>query len=138
MAKILIVEDEKILSDMYRQKFIRSGFHIKVVGEAKKALSLIRKEGFDLIVLDLMLPQEDGTFFLEKLREMPNGPSVPVLVFTNLDTVEMRRRCQELNAVDYIIKAQYTPQQLIDKVNKILGTGKNGKNTNRKSTHLHK
>jgi len=120
MAKILIVEDEAILSDMYRQKFIREGCKAIDSIDAEEIMSFLEKEHFDLVLLDLMLPKEDGVSILKKIRKNLKIKDIPVVIFTNLDTPEKRKECINLGAKKYLVKAKYTPSQLINEIKDIL------------------
>lgn len=119
--KILIVEDEKILSDMYSEKFASAGFKVILAREAREGLKLAKREKPDLIVLDILLPRENGIFFLEKLRRYREMASVPVLVFSNFDDPDTKKQAKKFGAKDYLIKTNYTPQQILGKIKKFLG-----------------
>ncbi len=116
--KILLVEDEKLLAQMYKDKFIREGFEICLTSEAKKALSLVKKKKFDLIMLDVLLPTENGLYFLKELRKNKNPEisSIPVIVFSNLDDPEIKREAYKLGIEEYLIKTNYTPSGIVKKM----------------------
>ena len=114
--KLLIVEDEKILSDMYKSKFIQSGFEVFAAFESKEGLKLALKERPDLILLDILLPEEDGIFFLEKLRATPKISSTPVVVFSNYDNPTTKKDALSFDIKDYLLKTDYTPKKIVEKV----------------------
>jgi two-component system alkaline phosphatase synthesis response regulator PhoP len=114
--KILLVEDEKMLAEMYRDKLLKEGFDVVLSLDAEGGFELAKKEKPDLVVLDILLPRGNGISFLEKLREDPETAFIPVVAFSNYDGVETKKRAFELGILDYLIKANYTPQQLIEKV----------------------
>jgi len=118
--KILIVEDEKILAEMYHDIFVNAGFEVISVVESKEALKITKKERPDLIILDILLPREDGLFFLEWLKKDPEIAAISVIIFTNYDGVEARRKAIDLGVKDYLIKADFTPQQLVEKAKSYL------------------
>ena len=118
--KILIVEDEKILGEMYRDKFSQAGFEVYLVLEAKDGLKLAKKEKPDLIILDILLPKENGITFLTWLRKEPEIFSIPVVAFSNYDDPETKRQAVKLGVKDYLIKTNYTPQEIINKVKNYL------------------
>lgn len=120
MKKILIIEDEKILSDMYQEKFTRAGFKVSVAYEAEEGLILAKKVKPDLIILDILLPKENGISFLKKLRETPEGSSVVVVAFSNYDDREIKKEAFKLGAKDYLIKTNYTPEEVVNKIKKYL------------------
>ncbi|MCK4781452.1 response regulator transcription factor [Candidatus Parcubacteria bacterium] len=121
--KILLIEDEKMLSEMYMDKFSQAGFEAILSSEAKKGLRLFKgKKKFDLIVLDILLPLENGIYFLEKLRNHKNPAisSIPVIIFSNLDDPEIERKARKLGIEDYLIKTNYTPNQIVKEIKKYL------------------
>lgn len=116
MKKILLIEDEKILSEMYQDKFTKAGFEVSVASEAKEGLKLAKKEKPDLIVLDILLPRENGITFLTWLRKEPEVSSLPVVAFSNYDDPEIKRQATKLGVKEYLIKTNYTPQEIINKI----------------------
>ena len=120
MKKILLIEDEKILTEMYKDKFIRAGFEVFLAFESKAGLVLAKEEKPDLIVLDILLPRENGIIFLSWLRNDAETASIPVVVFSNYDDPETKRRAAKLGAKEYLIKTNYTPQEIVEKVKNYL------------------
>ena len=116
MKKILIIEDEKILGEMYRHKFIRSGFEVIWAEGAKEGMELAKKEKPDLILLDILLPKENGIFFLQKMKKDSAVNSIPVVVFSNFDDPETKKTAKSLGVKNYLIKTNYTPQEIVEKV----------------------
>lgn len=116
MKKILIIEDEKILAEMYKDKFSQAGFEVLLAFEVKEGLELAKKEKPDLIVLDILLPRENGIVFLEWLRKDPEISAIPVVAFSNYDDPETKREALKLGVKDYLIKTNYTPQQIVEKI----------------------
>ena len=114
--KILLVEDEKILVDMYRKKLSEAGFKVISVFESKKALVLTKKEKPDLVLLDILLPKENGIFFLEQLRKDPKIASILVVAFSNYDDPETKKQAFKLGVKDYLIKTDYTPKEIVEKI----------------------
>ncbi len=115
-VKILLIEDEQILAKMYKDKFVQAGFEIVSAFDAREGLALAKKEKPDLVVLDILLPRENGIFFLEKLRKNAQTCLIPVVAFSNYDDPETAKRAIELGAKAYLIKTNYTPQQIIEKI----------------------
>jgi two-component system, OmpR family, alkaline phosphatase synthesis response regulator PhoP len=119
--KILLVEDEKILAEMYKAKFVQAGFEVIWAFEAEEALDLVKRERPDLIVLDILLPKENGIAFLTWLRKDPEISQTPVVAFSNYDDPETKREAFKLGVKDYLIKTSYTPQEIVDKAKSYLG-----------------
>lgn len=120
MAIILIVEDEPFLAEMYRDKFIKSGFEILLTNSAEDGLKVAKEYKPDLILLDILLPNENGTSLLAWMREEMSIAHVPVLVFSNYDDEEMRNKALDLGAKDYLIKTNHTPGEIISRIKDLL------------------
>ncbi len=114
--KILIIEDEKLLGEMYKDKLSRAGFKVIWAFEVKDALKLVKKEKPDLILLDILLPRENGIFFLQQLRKWPKIASVLVVAFSNYDNPETKEQAFKLGVKDYLIKTDYTPKEIVEKI----------------------
>ncbi len=122
MKKILIVEDEIILAGMYQDKFTQAGFEVILAYSAEEASKILRKEIPDLILLDILLPKENGVSFLAKMRKNPKLSSIPVVAFSNYDDPKTKKQAFKLGIKDYLIKTSYTPQEIIEKVKGYLDT----------------
>lgn len=118
MKKILIIEDEKILAEMYKDKLIQAEFEVLSAVESREGLKIAKEEKPDLILLDILLPRENGITFLTWLRreEDEKISSIPVIVFSNFDDPATKKEAIGLGVIDYLIKTSYTPQQIIEKV----------------------
>ncbi len=127
MPKILIIEDEKILAEMYKDKFEEAGHQADLVFSSEEAIGYLEKEKPDLILLDILLPKENGIFFLKKLKETKEASNIIIIAFSNYDEPRTKKEALELGAAAYLIKTQYTPKELLEEVEKIL----KGKNFNR-------
>ncbi|MDI6591426.1 MAG: response regulator [Patescibacteria group bacterium] len=120
MKKILLIEDEKILAEMYRDKFSQAGFQVFLAFESKQGLALAKKEKPDLIILDILLPRENGITFLTWLRKDPEISSIPVVAFSNYDDPKTRKEAEKLGVLDYLIKTNYTPKEIVKKIKEYL------------------
>ena len=118
--KILVVEDDPFLLGMYVTKLEMSGFIVTGVEDGNEAVPAVEKEKPDLILLDIILPNMDGFEILKKLKKENSTKDIPVIIFTNLGQQADVEKGLELGAVDYLIKAHFTPSEVITKVNKIL------------------
>ncbi len=118
--KILIIEDEKILAEMYYDTFVQAGFKVCSATESKEGLEIAKKEKPDLIILDILLPRENGISFLEWQKKDPEIASIPVVVFTNYDGLDTQKKAKKLGVKDYLIKANFTPQQFVSKIKNYL------------------
>lgn len=122
MAKrILLIEDDKILSEMFVEKFKKMGFNIDLALTAEQGLGLLKtKPKPDLILLDILLPKHDGIHFLKKIKEQPKLAEVPVVVASNYQDTQTIKDSYALGVKEYLLKTDYTPGQLVKKVEKYL------------------
>jgi len=120
MSKILLIEDEKILAEMYMDKFSEAKFEVVLALDAETGLKMVQKEKPDLIVLDIILPKSDGISFLENLRKDKKVSSMSVVVLSNYDDPRARREARKLGAMDYLIKTDFTPTGLTEKIKEYL------------------
>lgn len=117
MKKILLIEDEEMLIRMYQDKFSRAGFDVTVARTAEEGIDLAKAKKPDLIVLDIILPNESGVFFLKKLNQQEkNIKEIPVIVFSNYDNPETEEAVMEFGAREYIIKADHDPEEVVEKI----------------------
>ncbi len=117
--KILLVEDDKFLSDMYVTKFSKLGYEIEAAYDGEEGIRKIKKLRPDIILLDIRLPLKDGFEVLRETKEDQKTKNIPVILLTNLGQKEDIKEGLKLGAVDYLIKAQFTPQEIVDKVKRI-------------------
>jgi CheY-like chemotaxis protein len=117
MKKILIVEDDLIISQMYRQKFELSGYEIAVAHDGLKALEFAEKFKPDMILLDVMLPGMNGDDVLAKLRTKKEFADTQVIVLTNMNTELIENKFTALGVSGFLLKAEFTPKQVVEYVN---------------------
>jgi two-component system alkaline phosphatase synthesis response regulator PhoP len=116
MKKILLIEDERMLVEVYRQKFEQEGFKVIWTLTAEEGLELAKTEKPDLIILDILLPEKNGIFFLEQQVKEPEITNIPVIALSNYDHPETRKKALELGVKEYIIKTDFTPKEIVEKV----------------------
>ncbi|MFH0831172.1 MAG: response regulator [Parcubacteria group bacterium] len=121
--KIFLVEDDLFLSDMYRTKFTLSGFEMPHAEDGESALRMIKEVKPDLVLLDIVLPKRNGFDVLKELKKDAELSKVPVILLTNLSQKDDVDKGFELGANDYIIKAHFTPAEVVAKVEKVLAGG---------------
>jgi len=124
MYKVLVVEDEIQIAKMYQFKLEASGFDVQCAFNGINGLKAATKFKPDLIMLDLMMPLMDGAEMLKKLRSKKWGASIKVIMLTNISRDEAPQELGLLNVERYIVKAHYTPSQVVDIVNDVLGIKK--------------
>lgn len=119
--KVLIVEDEILLLDMYTEEFEHSGYKVLRAKNGKQGLTIVKKHKPDLILLDLMMPVMDGTTMLHHLRKIPGCKDTPVIVLTNAGNIDNMRATQMYYGANaFLIKANTTPGEIIQTAKRML------------------
>ena len=118
--KVLIVEDEEMLVNMYVSKFETEGFEPIMALNGKQGIELANNENPAIILLDVIMPEMDGFMVLKELKSNPKTQKIPVIMLTNLGQDEDIEKGNKLGVVDYLVKANLTPSQVVDKVKEIL------------------
>lgn len=118
---VLLVEDDQFLRDLMMTKLEDEHFRVEIAIEGNEALKKVKELKPDIILLDLMLPGMDGFEIMEKIQQDPDIAGIPVIVLSNLGASQDTERAKELGAVDYMIKAQFTPSEIVAKIKEVLG-----------------
>ena len=119
---ILVVEDDPAMAEIVNHKLTQSGFGVRHAADGKIALEMLAQQIPDLMLLDLMLPEVDGFQVLEAMRHSPDKKlaAVPVIVLSNLWSNQDILRAQALKADGYMVKAYFTTEEILKKINEIL------------------
>lgn len=120
MKSILLVEDDPFLIDIYTVKLKEAGFLVEVAEDGETTLRKIKEKIPDLLILDLVLPQLDGWEILKEVKSNPKLKNIPVIVFSNLGQKGDVEKGLDMGATKYLIKAQYTPSEVVEEIKKIL------------------
>ena len=115
-VRVLFVEDDASVAQMYRLKLELDGYVVDVAGDGLAALEKARTMHPDIIFLDLRLPRLDGLGVLESLRDDPSTKSIPVVILSNWNERELVERGVSLGALDHLIKSQTTPARLANRL----------------------
>lgn len=120
--KIFLIDDDNFLLDMYAVKFKASGFEVEIASEGEVALARL-KGGYspDIILLDVVMPKIDGFEFLEFLRKEKLAVGSKIIILSNLGQKDDIEKAKRFNVDDYIIKASFTPSEIVQKVKEIIG-----------------
>ncbi|MEA2088739.1 MAG: response regulator [Patescibacteria group bacterium] len=118
--KVLLIEDDEMLLDMYNLKFLESGFDVFKASNGLDGYELAIKNKPDIILLDIILPQMDGFSVMEKLKKNEVTKNISVFFLTNLKQEEDVERGKKLGASGYLVKATLTPTQILEKVKQFL------------------
>lgn len=120
MTKIAIIEDDPTISQMYRMKFEADGFDVQLADNGRTGVKLVEAFKPDLILLDMQMPEMNGVTALKEIRKNDWGKDVPVIILTNLGREEAPKELDELGVEDYVVKAESTPRQVVQKVKETL------------------
>lgn len=118
--KILVVEDETFLVKIYSVKLKKEGYDVAIATDGEEAVRMAEEVKPDLILLDLILPKLNGFEALERIRATDANRNTPVLVLSNLGQEEDIKRAEALGADDYLVKANFSIQDIVSKIKETL------------------
>ena len=119
--KILMVEDEEIMIDLLQRKIAQEGYEIKVARNGEEGLAAMKEEKPDLVLLDIIMPKMGGFEVMEKMQEDKDLKKIPVIVISNSGQPVEIDRAQKMGAKDWLIKTEFDPQEVIEKIKKQIG-----------------
>src|SRR5690606_11375660 len=115
--RILIVEDEDFLRDIYADTLKDSGYTVESVADGNSALEKMKAGGYDLVLLDIMLPNKDGQQIMqEHQKNPPHKANKKVVYMTNLAQDSILVNCEELGVSSYLIKSDLNPEEFLNRV----------------------
>jgi len=120
MKKILLVEDDPFLIDIYTSKLEKEGFSVRISESGEDCFKKINQEKPDLILLDIILPKIDGWEVLKKIKSDEKLKNIKIIILSNLYQKEDIEKGLSLGADKYLIKANYDPKEVIEEIKKIL------------------
>ncbi|MDI6591587.1 MAG: response regulator [Patescibacteria group bacterium] len=120
MKTILFIEDESALQKTFGDLLRTEGYEMISALDGEIGLKLAKTEKPDLILLDLILPKIHGFDVLKQLKEDPEIKEIPIIVLTNLEGIGDVEKALELGATTYLVKAQYSLEEVIEKIKKVL------------------
>lgn len=118
--KIMLVEDDLFISDIYQVKLQREGFEVLIAGNGLEALKVLEKTVPDLILLDIVMPYMDGIDVLKKIKSEEKWKKIPVILLSNISEREKIDEAMGIGADDYLLKSHFTPAEVLEKVNSVL------------------
>ncbi len=121
MTKIAIIEDDSVISQMYRMKFEADGFEVQIANNGRDGVALVQEFAPDMVLLDMQMPIMNGDEALKNIRKEDWGKTVPVMILTNLGEEEAPSDIRSLGIESYIVKADLTPRQVVERVKTTLG-----------------
>lgn len=123
-TKVLVIEDERMLTEMYATKFSMEGFEVEKAFDGAEGLTKARTVNADIILLDIIMPKLDGFAVLKELKKDDQLKQTPVLLLTNLGQDDDIKKGKELGADDYFVKSNHTPADVVAKVKELLSRGR--------------
>lgn len=120
MSRILIVEDEMFVRELYQRVLSQNGFEVSTAEDGEKGLVMAIQTHPDLILLDIMMPGMNGIQVLQKLKVDPNLKNIPVVLLTNLGQQSIIQQALSLGAAGYLMKVRLTPYQVLAHVREFL------------------
>ena len=120
MTKIAIIEDDPVISQMYRMKFEADGFDVQLANNGERCVDMVESFEPDLILMDLQMPEMGGEEALTIIRKSEKGKHIPVIILTNLGEEEAPKSIRGLGIHSYIVKAELTPRQVVSRVKEAL------------------
>ncbi len=120
MSRIAIIEDDPTILQMYRMKFENEGFEVDLAEDGLSGIDLVKSFQPDLLLLDIQMPGIDGTETLRRIRKTPAGKTLPVIILTNVGQEEAPDELDTLEIHSYIVKADLTPKQVVERVKSAL------------------
>lgn len=132
MPKILIVEDDPMIAEIYSKKFGQAGFEATIAEDGRQVLKDVSKENFDVVLLDLVLPEMSGLDILTELKSGKYSREMKVIIFSNLSEPGDKEKAFEKGADGYIAKTQFSPSDLVKEIQRMLGEYNERKNNKEK------
>ena len=118
--KVLIIEDDRTLSKLYQSKLSKSGYTVEVALDGEEGLKKVDEFSPEIILLDIIIPKIDGFTVLERLRSQSKNQKTPIILLTNLGQDEDVERGKSLGADDYLVKSNFTPTEIVVKMEDVL------------------
>ncbi|MFZ3054964.1 MAG: response regulator [Minisyncoccales bacterium] len=120
LKKILLIEDDKFLRELMNKKLLTMGYDVTCASDGETGLVAIKESKPDVVLLDLILPGINGFEVLEKAKKDPDTASIPVIILSNLGQSEDIEKGLKLGAKDFLVKAHFTPQEIVAKLKTII------------------
>lgn len=114
--KVLVAEDEKTLASALQMKLEQEGFAVTVVHTGQQALDALQESEFDVMLLDIIMPEVDGWDVLQKINAIEEKPKVKIVVTSNLSQAEDAEKAKKLGAVDFLIKSNVSLSEIVEKI----------------------
>jgi DNA-binding response OmpR family regulator len=120
-GKILIIEDDRYISKMYQLKLSLEGYDVQVAENGKQGVDKVKEMMPNIILLDILMPELDGFEVLKIVKGDDATKDIPVLIMSNLGQEDHIEKGMQMGAIGYIVKSQFTPSKVVDKIKETLG-----------------
>lgn len=120
MSKILLIEDEEFLRDIYKRTLDLANLPTDVAVNGQDGLKALENNSYDLILLDIMLPDTNGLEILKQIKDQDKTKNIPVVLLTNLGQETIIKQGYELGALGYLIKSSHNPDEIVSEVKNML------------------
>lgn len=117
--KILIVEDDNFVAEVYIAKLAEMGYEATLAQNGEEGLKELKKNKIDLILLDILMPVMNGVEMLEEIKKRPEWKNIPVILLTNVGEKESIQKVRDLGVKNYLIKSHFTPAEVIEKIESV-------------------
>jgi CheY-like chemotaxis protein len=119
--KILIVEDDNFVAEVYSTKLLEMGHDVQIARNGQEGLAMLEQSVPDMILLDIIMPIMGGIEMLAEIKKNDEWKRIPIILLTNVGEKESIQKVRSLGVEDYLIKSHFTPAEVIEKINNILG-----------------
>lgn len=113
---IILIDDDIALLEMYETKLTMSGFKVLTANNGKEGFQLVSANTPNIVLTDLVMPESDGFELLKKIKKDKKTKNFPTVALTNLSSENDRKEAMKAGAIDYLVKSNYTPAQIVEKV----------------------
>jgi DNA-binding response OmpR family regulator len=120
MKKVLIVEDDQLIFSILSRELANAGYEVANAFDGEQAVDVTREQMPDLVLLDILLPRKNGFEVLQSLKADTELSKIPVVILSNLGQPEDIQKGRELGAIDYMVKVEFEPKQIVSKVRTLL------------------
>ncbi len=119
--KILLIEDEKIMINLLRKKLTGEGYDVTIARNGEEGLETMRELKPDVVLLDIIMPKMGGFEVMQEMKKDPELKKIPIIIVSNSGQPVELSKAKELGARDWLIKTEFDPQEVVDKVVKQIG-----------------
>jgi len=116
LKKVLVMEDEEILRTLIHKKLQKEGYEVLVAEDGEEGLRLLKEHKPDLVLLDIVMPKFGGFEVMERMAQDPELQAIPIIIISNSGQPVELDRAKQMGVVDWLIKTEFDPQEVVDKV----------------------